>query len=111
MTVNQTELSPESQVETARKSFDQDIERFVGFWDASSLNIDPDGAIAEERAFQEIRALHLGKKSALAASKKLIGRVAPEARPAFGQLVQSHEDAMVQIASSCDRSEEHTSEL
>lgn len=98
MTVNQTELSPESQVETARKAFDQDIERFVGFCDAAQLDIDLDAAIAEERAFAEIRARHLGKKSALAASKKLIGRVAPEARPAFGQLVQSHEDAMVQMA-------------
>src|SRR5690348_9471291 len=98
MTVNQTELSPESQVETARKAFDQDIERFVGFCDTSQLDLDLDAAIAEERAFAEVRARHLGKKSALAASKKLIGRVAPEARPAFGQLVQSHEDAMVQTA-------------
>src|SRR5687767_9674735 len=104
MTVDQTEQAPEQQVETARKAFDQDIERFVGFCDSSQLDIDLDTAISEERAFAEVRARHLGKKSAFAASKKLIGRVAPERRPAFGQLVQSHEDAMVQIADRIESS-------
>src|SRR5688572_33423155 len=99
MTQSQPEQSPERQVQAARKAFDQDIERFVRFCEPSQLSqIDLETAIAEERAFAEIRARHLGKKSALAASKKLIGRVAPEMRPAFGQLVQSHEDAMVQTA-------------
>lgn len=99
MTETQPDLSPERQVEEARKAFDQDIERFVRFCDPSQLpQIDLESAIAEERAFAEVRARHLGKKSALAASKKSIGRVAPERRPAFGQLVQSHEDALVQMA-------------
>ena len=40
----------------------------------------------------ELRTRHLGKKSALAAAKKLIGRVAPEERAAFGQLVQATEE-------------------
>lgn len=102
MPVNQTEQSPELQVETARKAFDHDIERFVRFCDASQLDLET--ALAEERAFAEVRARHLGKKSALAASKKLIGRVAPENRPAFGQLVQSQEDAMVQLADRIESS-------
>src|ERR671915_2232661 len=97
MTESQPEPAPERQVIEARKAFDQDIERFVRFCEPSQASqIDLQSALAEQRAFAEIRARHLGKKSALAASKKLIGRVAPEMRPAFGQLVQSHQDAMVQ---------------
>ena len=65
--------------------------------DPSALTgLDLEAAIAEERALGELRTRHLGKKSALAATKKLIGRVAPEERAAFGQLVQSTEAAMVQ---------------
>src|SRR5215813_1331934 len=99
MTESQSDLSPERQVQAARKAFDDEIERFVRFCDPVALSqLDLETAIAEERAFVEVRARHLGKKSALAASKKLIGRVAPAMRPAFGQLVQSTEDAMVQMA-------------
>jgi phenylalanyl-tRNA synthetase alpha chain len=99
MTESQPELSPEGQVEAARKAFEQEIERFVRFCDPAQLSqIDLETAIAGEQEFSEIRARHLGKKSALAAAKKLIGRVAPGMRPAFGQLVQSQEEAMVQMA-------------
>src|SRR5262245_9150509 len=105
MTESQSEQSPERQVQAARKAFDQEIERFVRFCDpAQATKIDLQSAIAEQRAFAEIRARHLGKKSALAASKKLIGRVAPKMRPAFGQLVQSNEDAMVQMADKVELS-------
>jgi len=97
MTESQSELSPERQVQAARKAFDQEIERFVRFCDPSQLSrVDLETAELEERGFKEIRVRHLGKKSALAASRKLIGRVPAEQRPAFGQLVQSTEDAMVQ---------------
>ena len=90
MTNSPSELSPERQVQEARKAFDHDIERFVRFCDPAHLSqIDLETASAEERAFAEVRARHLGKKSALAASKKLIGRVAPEMRPVFGQVVRS----------------------
>ena len=68
MTENQPELSPERQVEAARKAFDEDIERFVRFCDPSHLSqVDLETAIAEERGFAEVRSRHLGKKSALAA--------------------------------------------
>src|SRR5688572_14448227 len=98
MAENQPEPSPERQVEAARKAFDEDLERFVRFCDPSHLaQVNLETAIAEERAFAEVRGRHLGKKSALAASKKLIGRVAADMRPAFGQLVQSNEVAMVQL--------------
>src|ERR1041385_788271 len=91
MTDSQTELSPEQQVAAARKAFEQEFERFARF---TGNNLD--AALAEERALPDLRTRHLGKKSAFAAAKKLIGRVAPEQRAAFGQLVQSTEAALVQ---------------
>ena len=97
MAESEPEQSPERQVQAARKAFDQEIERFVRFCDPAQ-DFDLETLESAEREFREIRVRHLGKKSALAASRKLIGRVAPEQRPAFGQLVQSQEDAMVQMA-------------
>src|SRR5205085_4317511 len=46
---------------------------------------------AEQRALGELRTKHLGKKGAIAAAKKLIGKVAPDERASFGQLVQQTE--------------------
>jgi phenylalanyl-tRNA synthetase alpha chain len=43
------------------------------------------------RELTEVRSRHTGKKSALAAVKKMIGRVAPEERAGFGQVVQQIE--------------------
>ena len=86
MTADKTEQSPEQQVEAARKAFEQDIERFVRF-----AGLDLNQLIEKQRALADVRTIHLGKKSALASMKKLIGRVEPEARAAFGQLVQSAE--------------------
>ena len=86
MTADKTEQSPEQQVEAARKAFEQDIERFVRF-----AGLDLNQLIEKQRALADVRTVHLGKKSALASMKKLIGRVEPEARAAFGQLVQSAE--------------------
>jgi phenylalanyl-tRNA synthetase alpha chain len=79
-----TEL-PEQQIQAARKAFEQEFERFVV--DSSDLN-----ATAKQRALADLRTRHFGKKSELAAAKKLIGRVPPESRAAFGQLVQSTVD-------------------
>ncbi len=63
MTVNETDHSPERQVQAARKAFDQDIERFVRFCEPSQLSqLDLETAIAEERAFAEVRARHLGQE-------------------------------------------------
>ena len=97
MTDSQSETSPEQQVTAARKAFEQEFERFVRFTGGprvlDGLNLEQ--ALAEERALAEVRIRHLGKKSALAATKKLIGRVAPEERSAFGQRVQAVEAAVV----------------
>src|SRR6478735_3190684 len=100
-----TDQSPQTQIETINKAFEQDFERFAPFaGDVSALAaLDLEQALAEQRAVSDLRTRYIGKKSALAAAKKLIGRVAPEERAAFGQLVQSTEAALVQ---SLDQAEE-----
>lgn len=85
---------PKAQVEAARKAFEQEFERFAGVAEKSALGLSSlslGDAEAEQRALAEVRVRHLGKKSALAASKKMIGRVAAAERAAFGQLVQQNE--------------------
>ncbi|HEY3041645.1 MAG TPA: phenylalanine--tRNA ligase subunit alpha [Pyrinomonadaceae bacterium] len=84
---------PKLQVDAARKAFEQEFERFASFAENSaSLNaLDLSGAEAEQRALADLRTRHLGKKSALAASKKMIGRVPADERAAFGQLVQQND--------------------
>ncbi|HEV7475882.1 MAG TPA: phenylalanine--tRNA ligase subunit alpha [Pyrinomonadaceae bacterium] len=93
MTEGQSQDDPKLQVEAARKAFEQEFERFASFAeDSGTLHaLELSGAEAEQRALAEVRTRHLGKKSALAASKKMIGRVSPDERAAFGQLVQQNE--------------------
>ncbi|HKE58269.1 MAG TPA: phenylalanine--tRNA ligase subunit alpha, partial [Pyrinomonadaceae bacterium] len=97
MTDVDQDLTPEQQVEAARKAFEQEFERFARFTGSSAnlgaLNLEE--ALAEQRGLAELRTRHLGKKSPLASSKKLIGRVEPEKRAAFGQLVQAAEQGLV----------------
>lgn len=95
---DQTPEDPRVQVEAAHKAFEQGFERFATFVSAASpmsaLNLAQ--AEAESRALAELRIKHLGKKSALATSKKAIGKVSADQRAAFGQLVQQTEAAIVQ---------------
>ena len=97
MPESQTEQLPAQQVETASKAFDQEFERFARFIadtrDVAGLDLDK--AMAEQRALAEFRTRHLGKKSVLAAAKKMIGRVAPEDRAAFGKSVRLTEERFV----------------
>lgn len=93
MTDSQTDLSPERQVEAISKAFEQDIERFRFILDPATLaQNNLEDSISQQRALAEARTKYLGKKSALAASKKRIGQVAPDQRASFGQLVQSIEE-------------------
>lgn len=80
-------------VEAARDAFDRDFEKFN--------DLDPNGASLADieallREAGEVKVRHTGKKSALAESKKLIGKVAPEQRGEFGQFVQSVEKSIVE---------------
>jgi phenylalanyl-tRNA synthetase alpha chain len=105
MTVSEKDQEPTQQVDSARKAFEQEFERFVRFTgdspDLGVLNLET--ALSEERSLAELRTRHLGKKSALASTKKLIGRVGPEARAAFGQLVQATEATIVQALDEAER--------
>ena len=76
------------QVEAIKLTFEQEFGRFS---DLSLKNLNLSDAENLQRELGEFKTKHTGKKSELANSKKLIGRVAPEERGAFGQFVQSVE--------------------
>ena len=78
------------QVERIRQTFETEFAKFA------HLQADNGGlSLADAEVFQrelsELKTKHTGKKSEIAGAKKLIGRVAPEDRGAFGQLVQTVE--------------------
>ena len=92
-----SEKDPSQQVEAATKAFEQEFERFVRFTDENGIReLTLEQGQAEQRGLAELRTRHLGKKSALAATKKLIGKVPPEQRAAFGQQVQAAEACVVE---------------
>jgi phenylalanyl-tRNA synthetase alpha chain len=98
-------LQPEQQAEAARKAFEKEFGRFAGF----RTGVVPAGiTLAEaetlDRELAELRTRHMGRKSPLAHVKKLIGRVAPESRAAFGQRVQQIE---AEISQALDGTGEH----
>lgn len=98
------QVEPKQQVEAAREAFEQEFERFARFrsghqsevYDSGKVAFKLEDAEAVLRDIVELRTRHTGKKSKLAAIKKLIGRIAPEERAAFGQLVQQSEAAIIQ---------------
>jgi phenylalanyl-tRNA synthetase alpha chain len=104
MAESQSQEDPTTQVEAASKAFEHEFERFVRFTapSESAHGLTLAQAESEQRALAELRTRHLGKKSALASSKKSIGRVASEERAAFGQLVQSRE---AEILSAIEQAE------
>ena len=89
---------PRKDLETAREAFERDFARFDFFSGAVALS-KPMGFLdleTEQKALSELRTRHLGKKSALASAKKLIGGVAAEDRASFARLVQHTEGAIRQ---------------
>jgi phenylalanyl-tRNA synthetase alpha chain len=102
-------LQPEEQAEAARKAFEREFERFAhlrgGGVDGGSVSVEGltlADAETLQREIGELRTRHTGKKSEFAAVKKLIGRVAPENRAAFGQQVQGIESEIVQALEEAD---------
>jgi phenylalanyl-tRNA synthetase alpha chain len=98
MAEGQSQENPKLQVEAASKAFEQEFERFARFiGDAvSEMPLSLSEAQVEQHALAEVRTKHFGKKSALAACKKSIGRVSAEERAALGQLVQQAESTLTQ---------------
>ncbi len=79
-------------VEAARAAFDREYEKF-GSLDLSGISLADIESLLRE--LSDLRVRHTGKKSALAESKKLIGKVAAEQRSEFGQFVLSIEKLIV----------------
>ena len=83
------------QVEKIREAFNQEFGRFVNLRNKlHSLSLS--AAENLQREIGEFKTKHIGKKSQIAEAKKLIGRVAPEERGAFGQFVQTVEKQIVE---------------
>ena len=83
---------PVKEVESAREAFEREFERFARFTSEAGGGLSSlKDAESELRGLAELRVRHAGKKSAIAAAKKLIGRVPAEQRASFGQLVQTAE--------------------
>ncbi len=96
MTESQSQEDPKALVEAARKAFEHEFGRFAGFAEDSAApsafsNLSLSQAEAEQRLLTDLQTRYLGKKSAFAAGKKMIGRVSPQERAAFGKLVQQNE--------------------
>ncbi|HMM79284.1 MAG TPA: phenylalanine--tRNA ligase subunit alpha [Pyrinomonadaceae bacterium] len=90
-------IEEKETVEAAKAAFDGEFEKFVD----PGVNGDAAARLSELVA---LRVRHTGKKSALAESKKLIGKVAPEVRGEFGQLVQSVERSIVERLDAAEAS-------
>src|SRR5215213_4902158 len=99
------QVEPKQQVETARKAFEQEFERFARFRrdDAQTASLTLKDAEDALRELEELRRQHTGKKSRLAQAKKMIGRISAEERPLFGQHVQQLE---AEIAEALDEAEQ-----
>jgi phenylalanyl-tRNA synthetase alpha chain len=96
---------PRLQIEAAHEAFEQDFGRFARFRSgASEESLTLAEAEKLERELGELRSRHLGKKSAIASVKKLIGRVAAEERAALGQLVQQTEAQIVEAIGEAEQS-------
>ncbi len=92
-----------SQAEAPYKAFEREFERFARFRDGGGLDhLTLSEAEAVLRELKDLRTRHTGKKSGLAAVKKMIGRVAPEDRAALGQHVQQLE---AEIGQALDQAE------
>jgi phenylalanyl-tRNA synthetase alpha chain len=90
-----SEVREQPQIEAVREAFEQEFGRFARFRGAdapaSVEELKAEDAETLLREVGDVRTRHTGKKSALANLKKMIGRVAPEERAAFGQGAQQLE--------------------
>src|SRR5258708_35863727 len=100
---------PNQEVEVARRAFERDFERFDFFAHPVALTkpLTFSELEAEQRGLAELRIRHLGKKSGIASTKKLIGRVPDEERASFARLVQHTEGAIRHSIDEVEQSLEH----
>jgi phenylalanyl-tRNA synthetase alpha chain len=88
-------------VEAVSDAFDGD---FVRFSETEQIGTGIAAVEQRLRELSDMKIRHTGKKSALAESKKLIGRVPPEHRAEFGQMIQAVERSIVERLSQFEQS-------
>src|SRR6476619_5441109 len=79
-------------IEAVRTAF---VDEFKPFAELSVAGLSLDSAEQSLHDLNALKVRHTGKKSPIAGTMKLIGKVAPEERSAFGQMVQSVEKEIV----------------
>jgi phenylalanyl-tRNA synthetase alpha chain len=95
---------PKVQASNVRKAFEQKFERFARFRaGVPILSMTLSEVETLLRELQELRTQETGKKSELAALKKMIGRVLPQERAQFGQQIQQLEAEMTQAIEEATR--------
>lgn len=101
--------TPHEQLEAAREAFEQEFERFARFRSGDgALQLSLSNAEALQRELGDLRSRHTGKKSDLAAVKKLIGRIDADNRAAFAREVQQ---ADAEISTAFDEAERTLGDL
>ena len=78
-------------IEQIRQTFETDFAPFAHLRRGETSGLSLDEAENLLREIGELKTKHTGKKSELAGSRKLIGRIAPEEKAQFGQFIQSVE--------------------
>jgi phenylalanyl-tRNA synthetase alpha chain len=91
------------QIDQIREAFESEFGRFAHLRDEiGALSLADAENLSRELA--ELKTRQTGKKSEIAGAKKLIGRVAPEERGAFGQYVQIVEKEIVTAIEDAENS-------
>jgi len=83
--------SPKAQLELLKERFEIELAAFLNVRAKSQAVISLAEARKQIETINSLRVSYLGKKSELAALKKLIGKVASDQRASFGQSVQQTE--------------------
>lgn len=104
MAENPSLQNPKAEVEAANKAFEREFERFASLLrDSATLQtLRLSDAETELKSLGDLKTRHLGKKSAISQSKKLIGRVSQDERAEFGQLVQRSEATITEQLDRAD---------
>jgi len=88
------------QIDEIREAFEHEFERFADLRLDGLVLSDVEALLLQ---VSELKIKHTGKRSAIAGAMKLVGKVAPDERATFGQVVQTAERS---IAARIERAEE-----
>ncbi|HEX8634616.1 MAG TPA: phenylalanine--tRNA ligase subunit alpha [Pyrinomonadaceae bacterium] len=92
-----SEVREQPQIEAVREAFEQEFGRFARFRNNEGMgDLSLNDLEAILRDLDDLRTRQTGKKSQLASLKKMIGRIAPEQRAEFGQVVTELNNEIVQ---------------